>query len=55
MRIVTFDKVYGNYWFSFCRPQWDETISQTWIHPDILNLGLLDWHPITTNTGSENM
>ena len=30
-------------WYSFYRPRKDERLSWLWSHPEVLNLGPLDW------------
>ena len=37
-------------WYSFYRPRKDERLSWLWSHPEVLNLGLLDWESSSLTT-----
>ena len=37
-------------WYSFYRPRKDERLSWLWSHPEVLNLGPLDWESSSLTT-----
>ena len=47
---AVYHSVPRNPWYSFYRPQKDESLSQPWSHPVVLNTGPLDWESSTLIT-----